>query len=130
MLAAQFILGAAAGINASAAQAKQQSEICSNTKKAYANYNEYYNTVMTVLTEEKLAARDMQNKIDRLGAEVGAAADTFIAIQKQNKMEQSILNIVLTISTVITAIMLYLKYKGVATANPLSSIASATPTPK
>ncbi len=127
MLIGQVAMGAITGGIAAGQQARQQEEICNNTKKAYDSYNEYYETVMKVLTEEKLAARDMQNKIDRVGSEVAEATDTFVNIQKQNKTAQSLLNIVLVLSTLITAVMLYLKYKGMTTTNPLSSIASPPP---
>jgi hypothetical protein len=112
--------GVPMGIYDSIAQKKRSEGICEQTQAMKQKYNNFYNSAVDALNSQTIASMGVQQKITNLRAEVTQTAQNLEDIQNQYKKSRVFMNIGLAISLIITAVMLYLKHKGMLTLNPLA----------
>ncbi len=103
------------------AQIKQAAQVCEQTASLKQQYNDFYNSSVDAINDETLKSKAVRNKINNMRAEISRTTENLKDIQDEFKKSMVIVNVGLAISVVITGIMLYLKYKGLLTLNPLDA---------
>ena len=124
MFAAAFFVGPGilAGIGAEKSKMEMQKQVCEETSRMQAKYAELYNSSVAYLQNQTMTSKAVQDQINNISADITQSTANLENIQKQFKVTQAALNLGLLLSVIATAIMLYLKHKGMLTLNPLANV--------
>lgn len=113
--------GILAGVAAQKQQDDYQEEVCKETNQMALDYTELYNESVSYIREQTMASRRVQDSINKISADITQSAQNLKEIQKRFKFSMAIINVGLLLSVLATAILLYLKHKGLLTLNPLAN---------